>query len=273
VAQTARQQTGDIRSTARSFAKMKWYYVENGQQAGPVEEIDFPQLARNGKLRADTLVWREGLTNWEPFAKACPGEFAATTATVTAGVEAVCAECGGIFDKNEMIPHSGAFICARCKPVFMQKLAEGVRLPTAGLRYAGFWIRVVAKIVDALIVTVPLVGLVMLSVIFVGSSGGGGSPLWFNFIGVFAQLLYYGLNLMYVIFFVGKYGATPGKMLCKLRIVVATGEKVTYGRATGRAFAEILSGLICNIGYLLAAFDQEKRTLHDHICNTRVIYR
>jgi uncharacterized RDD family membrane protein YckC len=251
---------------------MKWYYVENGQQAGPVEETDFSQLIRAGKLRADTLVWREGMTNWEPFSKACPNELAATTATVAGGVEAVCVECGGIFDKSEMIPHRNTHVCAKCKPVFLQKLAEGVQINTRELRYAGFWIRVVAKIVDALIVTVPLVGFVMLSAIFVGS-GGGGTPLWFNFVGVFAQLLYYGLNLTYVIFFVGKYGATPGKMLCKLHIVTATGEKVTYGRATGRAFAEILSGLICNIGYLIAAFDKEKRTLHDHICNTRVVYK
>jgi hypothetical protein len=105
---------------------MKWYYVENGQQAGPVEETDFPQLARTGKLRADTLVWREGLANWEPFAKACPGEFATTTATVAAGVEAVCAECNNLFRTDDMIRFKEVYVCANCKPVFMQKLGEGL---------------------------------------------------------------------------------------------------------------------------------------------------
>jgi hypothetical protein len=30
---------------------------------------------------------------------------------------------------------------------------------------------------------------------------------------------------------------------------------------------------ICYIGYIMVAFDQEKRSLHDHICNTRVVYK
>lgn len=249
---------------------MKWYYVENGQQAGPVEDTEFPPLARAGKLRADTLVWREGMANWEPFSKACPNEFAAATANLATGAEAVCAECGGIFDKNEMIRHGNAHICAKCKPVFLQKLAEGVQIRTGELRYAGFWLRFAAKFLDGLILGIPVFGVMML--VMVGAASGGPSPL-LDLVGVFAQLAFYGLNILYSVFFVGKYGATPGKMICKIRIVTATGEKVTYGRATGRVFAELLSGLICNLGYLIAAFDKEKRSLHDHICNTRVIMK
>ena len=108
---------------------MKWFYVENGQQAGPVEETDFSELIRTGKLRAETLVWREGLANWEPFSKACPNAAPSAVPPVAApgasSNDAVCVECGGIFDKNEMIAHAGAYVCARCKPVFMQKLSEG----------------------------------------------------------------------------------------------------------------------------------------------------
>jgi uncharacterized RDD family membrane protein YckC len=255
---------------------MKWYYVENGQQAGPVEETDFPPLMRTGKLRADTLVWREGLANWEPFSKACPNEFAASGAPIIgSGAEAVCAECGGIFDKNNMIPHGPAYICAKCKPVFMQKLSEGVAIKTGDLRYAGFWIRLLAKFVDGLILGIPLFGLMIVIGIMMarGSGSGAGPDLLMNLVGTLAQLIFYGLSVLYSIFFVGKYGATPGKMVCKIHIVTATGEKVTYGRATGRAFAELLSGLVCNIGYLIAAFDKEKRALHDHICNTRVVYK
>ena len=249
---------------------MKWYYVENGQQAGPVEETELPQLLRAGTLRADTLVWREGMANWESFSKACPNELAATTAAVTAGAEAVCAECGGIFDKIEMIQLGNAHICAKCKPVFLQKLAEGVQINTGELRYAGFWIRFAAKILDGIILGLPIFGVFM--ILGVAAASGGPSP-WLEFAGAFAQLAFYGLNILYSIFFVGRYGATPGKMVCKLRIVTAAGEKLTYGRATGRVFAELLSGLICNIGYLIAAFDKEKRALHDHICNTRVVYK
>jgi uncharacterized RDD family membrane protein YckC len=80
--------------------------------------------------------------------------------------------------------------------------------------------------------------------------------------------------ISYEIFFLGKYGATPGKMACKIRVVTGEGDSITYGRAAGRAFAERLSGLICYIGYLMVAFDSsQKRALHDRICNTRVIYK
>ena len=80
------------------------------------------------------------------------------------------------------------------------------------------------------------------------------------------------VKLGYEIFFLGKYGATPGKMVCKLRVVTAEGGRFGYGRAAGRALAEILRGMICYIGYIMVGFDSQKRGLHDHICNTRVVY-
>ena len=54
---------------------------------------------------------------------------------------------------------------------------------------------------------------------------------------------------------------------------MADGSKISYQRAFGRAWADILSGMICYIGYIIAGFDKEKRALHDHICQTRVIYK
>ena len=49
------------------------------------------------------------------------------------------------------------------------------------------------------------------------------------------------------------------------------GSPVSYLRALGRYFGKLLSYLICSIGFIIAAFDDEKRGLHDHICSTRVI--
>ncbi len=261
---------------------MKWYYVENGQQAGPVEEAQLGELISTGKLRGDTLVWHEGMGAWQPFTAVCPPQFAAAIGAKPIGMgaatgdapEAVCAECNNIFRKEDMIPHAGVFICANCKPVFMQKIAEGARINTGEMRYAGFWIRFVAKFVDGLILGIPLV-IVMVVVIMGAAAGSGGNnpEAWVNVVTMLAQLGFYAVSILYNAFFVGKFGATPGKMICKIRVVTGTGETVSYGRATGRAFAELLSGLICNIGYLIAAFDSEKRSLHDHICNTRVVMK
>jgi len=252
---------------------MKWYYVENGQQAGPVEETEFPQLLRAGKLRADTLVWREGLANWEPFSQACPNEFAATTATVVAGAEAVCAECGGIFDKNDMIPHGPAYICAKCKPVFMQKLAEGATINTGGLNYASVGTRFGAMVLDNILIGVVNFGIQLAITFSMASAAQASSSLALG-LQVILIVISLGIGAVYETWMVGKFGATLGKMACKIRVVTADGGRVTYPRALGRYFAKLLSQMICLIGYIMALFDkEERRTLHDRICNTRVVMK
>jgi uncharacterized RDD family membrane protein YckC len=60
-------------------------------------------------------------------------------------------------------------------------------------------------------------------------------------------------------------------MACKLKVVTSDGGRVSYLRALGRHFAELLSVLTLMVGYIMAAFDEQKRTLHDRICDTRVI--
>jgi uncharacterized RDD family membrane protein YckC len=79
------------------------------------------------------------------------------------------------------------------------------------------------------------------------------------------------IQIAYEVFFIGKYGATLGKQACKIKVVRADGSPVGYALATGRFFAKILSSITLLIGYIIAAFDSEKRALHDRICDTRVI--
>jgi uncharacterized RDD family membrane protein YckC len=92
---------------------------------------------------------------------------------------------------------------------------------------------------------------------------------------IMVQVASVGLSMIirgaYFIYFIGKDGQTPGKKMCKIKVVNADGSKVTYGKATGRFFGYILSSLICGIGFLMAAWDDEKRALHDRVCDTRVI--
>jgi hypothetical protein len=46
---------------------MNWYYAEGTQQLGPVSEADFQQLVASGKITDATLVWREGMAQWQPY--------------------------------------------------------------------------------------------------------------------------------------------------------------------------------------------------------------
>lgn len=52
---------------------MDWYYAEAGQQRGPVNDTEFQGLIRAGTIKADTLVWREGMVNWQPYRDVAPG--------------------------------------------------------------------------------------------------------------------------------------------------------------------------------------------------------
>ena len=58
-----------------------------------------------------------------------------------------------------------------------------------------------------------------------------------------------------------------------LEVITDHGDEVDAGRNFGRVWAETLSWAMLSIGYVFAAFDRQKRTLHDHLCGTRVIVR
>ncbi len=263
---------------------MNWYYVERGQQTGPVSDDQIAEMLRAGKISGDTLVWHEGMADWQPISRvqsellSATGVSPAPSTSAYApgrGAEAVCAECGKMFPVSEMIRHGAAYICAGCKPVFMQKLSEGAPVLAAGeLKYAGFWIRFAAKFIDGLIIGLPLM-IIYFILIFPAATRAraAGTPPDLGALPGLLQLFFVAVGLVYQVFFLGKYGATPGKMACKIKVVNSDGGKISYGRAAGRYFAELLSGIICDIGYIIAAFDNpQKRALHDHICNTRVIY-
>jgi len=142
-----------------------------------------------------------------------------------------------------------------------------------GLDYAGFWMRFLAKLIDGLIIGVVIgipLGFFLIPRLTSGSPAQLQSVLT-HFMTAPFQLVEAAVGLLFNGFFLGRFGATPGKMALGLKVVTPEGLPISYGRAFGRSAAEIISRLICFIGYLLAAFDAQKRTLHDHMATTRVI--
>lgn len=140
------------------------------------------------------------------------------------------------------------------------------------LPYAGFWIRGAALLIDGVLLF-PLNWLInwMVSML-VGAAPPPEQSLGIQVAAAgLPMLLNTAVACFYDTWFVGRFAATPGKMLIGLRIVRPDGGRVSYWRAFGRHFAEILSAYILLIGYLMAAFDDQKRSLHDRICDTRVI--
>lgn len=277
-----------------------WYYVDaNRQRVGPVDDQQFERLVRDGVILATSLVWQEGMAQWEslsqlrarsaapapaPLASVAAGAAEAGQAPGGAVVSAepgsyhACGQCQRYFTADDLIPYQGQFVCAQCKETFFQRMREGLPMgPVSNLRFAGFWIRFVAIFIDGLILYVAdtLLGFMFGIYPFFmrQSSVMRGSPETAIAMSFVLIALTYGVRCAYETFFVGSLGGTPGKLALGLRVVLPDGGKIGFGRAFGRYWAKLLSGLILCIGFILAAFDKEKRALHDTICNTRVIYK
>jgi len=254
---------------------MSWYYAEAGQQTGPVDDTQLEQLVQSGRIQPETLVWREGMTNWLPYSQVqSTSQGPAVAVAAPPPGQAVCAECGGVFNLQDTIAYGNARVCARCKPVFLQKLAEGAKLNTGDMVYARFWTRFAAVFLDGLLLGAINMGIGLVGGIFIAASLRGQQPTAGFFVfQIILTLINLSIAITYETILIGKYGATLGKMACKIKVVTAEGGKVSYLLAFGRYFAKLLSSLTLLIGFIMAAFDDEKRALHDRICNTRVIVR
>jgi len=187
----------------------------------------------------------------------------------------VCSSCSRTFPEDEVIQYQGAYVCAQCKPYFVQQLREGGRIASQFV-YAGFWIRFVALIVDGIVLAVVLLPIGFALGVAIGViAGSQPDPDEAGALIVGLQLLVnlfsYVVQCAYETFFLGRFGATPGKMVVGIKVVRPDGSRLTYWRAFGRYWARILNGFTLGIGFIIAAFDGEKRALHDHICGTRVV--
>lgn len=254
---------------------MEWYYADNQQQIGPIDDDEFRHLVNSATIVDQTLVWNSDMSDWQAYGKLVAAQSGGQdgASSLMAAPKINCAECGRSFAKDDMIQYKESWVCAACKPVFIQKLREGVSVNT-NLAYGGFWIRFGAKMIDILIVGAIQMAIFVPGMIFMAPSLAQTEGQPPNLAGLFAiQGLAFLMQVAYPTFFVGKFAATPGKMACRLKVATADGGRVSYPRALGRHFAEMISGMILMVGYLMAAFDGQKRALHDHICSTRVVHK
>ena len=134
------------------------------------------------------------------------------------------------------------------------------------VKYAGFWIRLGAVLIDLMVMGV---------VLYIPSTVIYGSEYWVGdqfFYGFWDLIFSYVLPLVGTIWFWLRFSGTPGKMALKLKIVDAdTGNKLTFGQAIGRYFAYILSAIPFFLGYIWVGFDKRKQGWHDKLAGTIVI--
>jgi len=130
--------------------------------------------------------------------------------------------------------------------------------------YAGFWMRFIASVIDGITAAARASDVDM-------ENEGAGLMI--------ALLSTYFISMLAVVIAGWLYfalmessarGATLGKMALGLRVTTLGGDRIGFGRATGRYFGKILSSIFL-IGYIMAAFTAQKQALHDMMAGCLVI--
>lgn len=129
--------------------------------------------------------------------------------------------------------------------------------------YAGFWIRVLASMIDSTIIT-----LVVFPIGFFAGYMGLAESTAFAFLQLVLQVL--GIAF-YIVCWV-KFAGTPGKRLLKLKVLDAdTGDNLSTGKAILRYIMYIVSTLALLLGLIWVAFDKKKQGWHDKVANSVVV--
>lgn len=221
---------------------MEWYYIETNAQGeslrkGPWSSIQMISFEERGIIQANTMVWHPQIDQWSSW------------------------ESQKSHALSE-IPSPEPVLAPA--PILTQ--------PIATTPFAGFWIRGLAFFIDKFIL--QMVSLILYAFLpLLGTSEtqlAQGQSMGLLMALVAVHLL---IAAIYHIWFVRYYAGTIGKILLGLTIVRADGAPMDWSTATVRFLGSWLSSLTLGVGFLMAAFDPEKRTLHDQIAKTRVIGR
>lgn len=248
-------------------AKAAWYYAIAGKSYGPVSEEKLKALARQGTFQRDDFVYADYIGSW--------------------------VRADSVYGLFEDIPGAPETPGGTGLLVSTPPMARPPGLEVES-QYAGFWIRVLAVIIDWLVLALPncLIAMVVQTLIL-GSPfsppGFGPSPQTFGPSGPdLDTLLSFFLTIMaynavtvlaqtavvwpyYAFMESSRWQATLGKRAVGIMVTDLDGTRISFARATGRYFASWLSGILC-IGYIIAAFTERKQTLHDMIAGTLVYY-
>ena len=275
---------------------MDWYFVEKGERQGPVTESVLSELLGTGRLKGNSLVWEEGMSDWQALEVAIPSLLPDPADQVSVGERAT----DRVNDKDLMV----------------QQMREGIDpVPAEGaMVYAGFWWRVLAYFLDGILLYI--VGVLIGLALAFGLSAVAGDSLGLMFgVQMSALGLQAAIFLTYFTVMVGRYGATLGKLALRLRVRDIEGRPISYPRALGRATAMlgvmvvayvlfaialvVVFGLMFSASgsiesspalmgiviisvtllcfalfifpFAMCGWDPEKRTLHDRMCGTRVV--
>lgn len=273
-----------------------WYYHLPGQgRVGPLAADDVREAYRTGRIRRDTLAWRAGAREWQPLDRFSedlsldglaveppPAPEMLPPVPPVSGFEAVeraSPERAAFETASNASPYASPYAPPRA---VLSEVDAGYRPAAAGeVVYAGFWKRFAALMIDALVVTVVYYVVIFVGVLAMGISaaaamqGGGGANA--GAIGAVLAIVYLAYPVISGLYYIGfessSTQATLGKMAVGIKVTDARGERLGRSHALGRWASHLLCYITLYIGYLMAAFTDRKRGLHDMAAGTLVVDR
>jgi uncharacterized RDD family membrane protein YckC len=150
--------------------------------------------------------------------------------------------------------------------------SKGIYYPVAGIR-ASFWWRLLAYIIDYVLLFMAVVALGIAYDLIMRFTGG---PLFSEIneknigfrLALAAAMIIYNAG-----FEATKMQGSIGKTICKLKVVNAEGQRISFSNALGRNAAKIISSLVCGMGFLNILWDSKRQGWHDQMAKTYVIRR
>jgi len=151
--------------------------------------------------------------------------------------------------------------------------------------YAGFWLRFVAYVLDAVILgafSLPIFfGLAMMMGLGAALSSlprrgdpfeNGFPPVFALFLGAFVLVVFVGGWMYHALLESSEWRVTAGKRIVGIVVTDLDGARISFARATGRYFAKFITGMIpLGIGYIIAGFTEKRQAIHDMIVGTLVL--
>lgn len=138
--------------------------------------------------------------------------------------------------------------------------------------YAGFWLRVVATLLDAFVMFIPVGWVLTFTIIFIHVAFRMNDDIR-AIVLIISLLLIPTLTLMIysALMESSRWQGTVGKLVVGLHVGDLDGRRLTLGRSARRTVAKCLSTITIGIGYLLCGFTKRKQALHDIVAKCLVL--
>lgn len=245
----------------------------DGKVRGPTSEAYVRHAIENGALDRKQRACIKGEQTWqilEALLKLPPMAVPDEAPAKQAMFEARDVPASHM-DLSEPVAVAPAVSDTMAEPSYEQHF-HGVLPEDAPGIYGGFWMRTAALLIDTVIIWVLVFAIVMAFALThmparTDAPRQLGQTLAWMWVGV-AFLLPW---LYFALFESSGTQATPGKLALGLRVTDENGGRIGFLRALGRNLGRYLSGVILNIGYMMAGWTSRKQALHDLMASTFVV--